>query len=372
MDRHHEARDPGFGMMETVEQPQVDDDSGPFMEKKSLLDTPVQQETARWAGYSESNPSLQVLDILQESTTLLRKHNDILFILAIVLAIPLSIILLSHVLLRFPFMERLVRDVQLVAEQRVHYHSQRAGYRRLAEIIMSNVVDIPFSALFSPLLKAGVAHIVASTYGRRKPKLSDISETLQKIWVRLMQTFAWSCSVYLSFATAFVILLWYASSTGKSSSLVITLGLVGALLVGLALATGFAYTNVMCNLAYVVSALEGLHGREALLQSKSLLKGRVQVALLLFLVTNVNGTLLDILFEFHIIRNSDATIVYDKYWEAPLLVCMHSFVYLFDAIMISVLYYICKSSEPDSRAAHHVVAAGDQTGAIDSAHVAPL
>lgn len=343
MDRQHEPTEPGIVRVETGD-PQEDSDDEALLEYMSFRDKQARLESARWAGYSEEQPAMQVLDIMQEATTLLRRHNGILLTLGLTLAVPLSAILLSHVLLLLPFMEYLVRAVEFAAALRFKQHSHRAGYRRLAEIIMSNVVDIPFSALFSPLLKAGVAYVVASTYGRRRIELSDIVDILQKIWLLLMQTFMWTCSVYLTFASAFAALLWFASRADKASNLFGTVSLLAVTVVGLALAAGLAYTNVMCNLAYVVTALEGFHGKPALVQSIHLLKGRAEVAMLLFLVTNVNATLLDILFEFHIIRQTDASVVYDKYWEAPLLICMHSFVFLFDAIMISVLYYVCKSS----------------------------
>lgn len=345
MERHHEAREPG--MAETVEpqKPQEDSDDELLLEYMSHRDRQARLESARWAGYDETQPAMQVLDIMQESTTLLRRHDLILLTLGLVLAVPLSIILLSHVLLLLPFMNRLVKTVQYAAEDRFKQHSHQAGYRRLAEIIMSNVVDIPFSALFSPLLKAGVAYVVACTYGRKRVLLSEVIDVLQKIWLLLMQTFMWTCSVYLIFASAFATLLWFASWAGKASNVFGTASLVAATMVGLALALGLAHANVMCNLAYVVTALEGFHGKPALLQSIHLLRGKSEVALLLFLVTNVNTTLLDILFEFHIIRNTNAAVASEKYWEAPLLVCMHSFLHLFDAIMISVLYYMCKSLE---------------------------
>jgi hypothetical protein len=133
--------------------------------------------------------------------------------------------------------------VQYAAEDRFKAHSHRAGYRRLAEIIMSNVVDIPFSALFSPLLKAGVAYIVASTYGRKRVQLSEVVEVLQKIWLLLMQTFMWTCSVYLIFASAFATLLWFASWAGKASNVFGTASLLVATMVGMALALGLAYAK---------------------------------------------------------------------------------------------------------------------------------
>lgn len=355
--------DPGVQDERVQDGAAEDSDDEALLEYMSHRDKQARLESARWAGYTEDQPAMQVLDIMQESTTLLRRHNGILLTLGLALAVPLSAILLSHVLLLLPFMEYLVRAVELAAAQRFKQHSHRAGYRRLAEIIMSNVVDIPFSALFSPLLKAGVAFIVAATYGRRRLEIPDIVEVLQKMWLLLMQTFLWTCSVYLTFASAFVALLWFSS---KTSNLFGGFSLLAAAVVGLLLALGLAYSNVMCNLAYVVTALEGFHGKPALMQSMHLLKGRAEVALLLFLVTNVNATLLDILFEFHIIRNTDKTIVYDKYWEAPLLIFMHSFVFLFDAIMISVLYYICKSSSDTT------TPAVEQQQLVDSSELAEV
>jgi hypothetical protein len=123
-------------------------------------------------------------------------------------------------------------------------------------------------------------------------------------------------------------------------------GIAAAVIAAITLCIGFVFVSVLSSLAYVVTVLEGLHGAEALVKSLYYLTGKMHVALLLFLVTNVNGTLLDILFEFHIIASTDPSTenLLSKLWEAPLLVFMHSFVYLFDAIMMSVFYYICKSS----------------------------
>ncbi|XP_024383153.1 uncharacterized protein [Physcomitrium patens] len=353
MDREHEIKEPVSDVVETVApEPPEDSDDEALLEYFSYREKQAKLESARWAGYSEHQPAMQILDLLQESTTILRKYNVILLILGLCLAVPLSAILLSHVLLRLPFMDHWVKTVQFAAEQRFKQHSHRAGYRRLAEILMSNMVDIPFSALFSPLLKAGVAYVVAATYSRKRLELEEVVDVLQRIWLLLMQTFMWTCAVFLAFAAAFASLLWFASHTGSIFGMTT---FIVATMVGLVLAAGLAYANVMCNLAYVVTALEGSHGRPALVHSINLLKGRFEVALLLFLVTNVNATLLDVLFEFHIIRNTNPSAAHDKYWEAPLLVCMHSFVYLFDAIMVSVLYYLCKSSDSDNRSAPHAV-----------------
>ncbi|CAM6019660.1 unnamed protein product [Sphagnum balticum] len=319
-----------------------------------------ERECSRWRGYSELLPSLQLLDILQESTTLLRKHHSLLLALAMAVSVPLSAIVLSHVCLGLPFVQWLVRQVEefhnnttVVEDDRNNNPASaanRIALRRVTEILISNIVDIPFTAVFSPLLKAGVAYIVACSYGGKKPTVMEIWRLLQKLWLRLMQTFALSCSIFLAFAAAFAALLMYASRSGNtttsSSFIVIVAGIAASAIAAISLCAGFAFMSVLCSLAYVVTVLEGLHGGEALVKSLYYLRGKLQVAMLLFLVTNVNGTLLDILFEFHIIASTDPSTdnLLSKLWEAPLLVFMHSFVYLFDAIMISVFYYICKSA----------------------------
>lgn len=298
------------------------------LDEEAALAELKQFDSTRWAGYSETHPGAQVLDILQESTTILRTHTSTLLSLALLLAVPVSSLLLSHALLRLPFIAQMVISLQLAAQARLH----PAGYRRLAEIVTSSIINVPFSALLSPLLKASVSYVVAATYARKKLKWGEIFKSLHKNALVLVQTLLWTCAMSFAFASAIAVLIGCAS------------GLVVASVVAVAIAAGMAFASVVSNLAYVVSMLEGSSGREALVQSVGLLKGNLEVALLLFLVTNVNGTLLDVLFEFHVLRHGDAEILYDKYWEAPLLVGMHSFVHLFDAIMVSVLYFICKST----------------------------
>lgn len=317
-------------------------------EEAALVELQLKQfDGTRWSGYSEPHPGAQLLDILQESTTILRKHSSTLLPLALLLTVPVSIFLLSHILLRLPLLDQMVISLQLKAQAQFGRQLHAASSRRLAETVMSSVMDVPFSALFSPLLKASVGSVVASTYARKKLKFSESSilKALRKHALAIVQTFLWTCAVYFAFATAFTALLGFVNG-----SEIDTVSLVVVSVVGVALAAGMAVANVTCNLAYVVSVLEEVHGRRALMESVRLLNGKLEVALLLFLVTNVNGTLLDVLFEFHVLRNGNAEVVYDKYWEAPLLVGMHAFVHLFDAIMVSVLYFMCKApAVPDSR-----------------------
>jgi len=398
MDRHHEVRKPGFGMVESVEVVESGSDGRGDVEEEeegkekvemeeergsvsaNYLDDaryyPRRQETEchRWSGYSETLPSLQLLDVLQESTTLLRKHNGLLGALAVVVSVPLSAIVLSHVLLGFPFIQWLVREVEAMAQKNFHNFGNQIVFRRIAEILISNIVNIPFTAIFSPLLKAGVAYIVACTYGGKKPTATEIWEMLQKFWLRLMQTFAWSCSIFLLLAFVFAAILMYASSAGNTSSFVVTVGIAAAVIAAITLCIGFVFVSVLSSLAYVVTVLEGLHGAEALVKSLYYLTGKMHVALLLFLVTNVNGTLLDILFEFHIIASTDPSTenLLSKLWEAPLLVFMHSFVYLFDAIMMSVFYYICKSEDSENLESHQLAAEEDGSTELDSLVTTPI
>ncbi len=353
-----------------------------------------ERECSRWRGYSELLPSLQLLDILQESTNLLRKHHSLLLALAMAVSVPLSAIVLSHVCLGLPFVQWLVRQVEefhnnttVVEDDRnnniIHYNNpasaaNRIALRRVTEILISNIVDIPFTAVFSPLLKAGVAYIVACSYGGKKPMVMESWRLLQKLWLRLMQTFALSCSIF--FAAAFAALLMYASRSGNtttsSSFIVIVAGIAASAIAAISLCAGFAFMSVLCSLAYVVTVLEGLHGGKALVKSLYYLRGKLQVAMLLFLVTNVNGTLLDILFEFHIIASTDPSTdnLLSKLWEAPLLVFMHSFVYLFDAIMISVFYYICKSAGGSLESLDRYTAYKEDDGhtALDSSVMTPV
>lgn len=204
------------------------------------------------------------------------------------------------------------------------------------------MLDVP---IFSALLQGSVSYVVASTYARKKVRFTEALDVLQTSL--LTRTLLWTCALYFAIAATLALVGNFV------------LGSVFGPVVGVALAAGMVLANVTCSLAYVVSVQEGLSGWHALAQSVGLLKWRLEVALLLFLVTSVNATFLDILFEFHVLRSGNAAVVYDKYWEAPLLVCMHSFLYLFDAIMVSVFYFICKASTPTELELQHLSAANE-------------
>lgn len=214
----------------------VDDEEAALVELQLKL-----FDSTRWSGYSEPHPGVQLLDILQESTTILRKHTSTLLPLALLLTVPVS-----SFLLRLPFMDQMVVSLQLKAQAQFGRQLHAASSRRLAETVMSSVMDVPFSAIFSPLLKASVGSVVASTYARKKLKFSETSilKALRKHTLAIVQTFLWTSAVYFAFASAFTALLGFANG-----SEIDTVGLVVVSVVGVALAAGMAVAHVTCNLA---------------------------------------------------------------------------------------------------------------------------
>ncbi|KAF2555923.1 hypothetical protein F2Q68_00014115 [Brassica cretica] len=115
----------------------------------------------------------------------------------------------------------------------------------------------------------------------------------------------------------------------------------GAILVGLAFSIVFANAIIVCNTAVVISVLEDVSGAGALVRASDLIKGQVQVGLLIFLGSTLGLAFVEGLFD-HRVKKVSYGDGSSRLWEGPLLVVMYSFVTLIDSMMSAVFYFSCR------------------------------
>jgi hypothetical protein len=116
-----------------------------------------------------------------------------------------------------------------------------------------------------------------------------------------------------------------------------------ALIILLVFSIVYAHTVVVCNLAGVIAVLEEFYVFQALLRSVKLIKGHIQVGLMLFLCSAIGLAFVEGLFE-HRVKTLSYGDGSSRIWEGPLLVLMYSFVVLIDSMMSAVFYFTCRSS----------------------------
>ncbi|XP_043714294.1 uncharacterized protein LOC122662656 [Telopea speciosissima] len=293
--------------------------------------------------------SMNALEILRETVRILRYNSSAFMLIAAVLICPVSAVLLSHVLINQSIVKKLTIRLLLVAQSTgmplKPYTKQWC--QRLSEMALAAAFYFPMYITFSLLSKAAVVYSVDCTYSRRRFEVSNFFPTIIKIWKRLISTYIWACMVIVGCLALFLVLLLVVcnifSLVGCPSDLIV----YPAVMIGLVFSVVFANAIIICNLAIVISVLEGISGPQALLRSSILIQGQTQVGLLIFLGSTAGTTFVEGLFE-HRVKTLSYGDGSSRIWEGPLLVMMHSFVVLIDYMMSAVFYFTCRSSRLES------------------------
>lgn len=290
--------------------------------------------------------TLGFLDILRESTTLLRSNASLLMSAMALLIAPVSALSLSR-----PFLH--TRLAHLLSNRLLNIASAATGFPEppfFTSISLSFLSFTSCSPAFftlSLLAKAAVMFTVACTYAGKKPSFPMFSSVASKLWKRLFYTYFWICIVVVASASMGLFLLVLLVSFLDALQFSPDIIFLAELAMGLSYSVILSQMIVIGNLAHVVSILEEHYGLIALLRSLYLIKGRMLVALSLFLATTAGTAMVDSLYQYRVIGTPESTYpvnIASRLWEGPLLVFMYSFLFLFDAIMSCVFYFTCKST----------------------------
>lgn len=300
-------------------------------------------------GYSstEGFPVLDVLEVMKESMRLMRKRSPLFMSLASVLLVPLSFIVLSHILVTHSLMNRLAVQIEAICQRTSFSVPPRDEFlfHTLAELILSAIVYFPLAICLDLPAKVAISYTVVSAYAGRKLSLSRAVSVVPRLWKRLIATYLWCCLVGVGALVALITLL------GVAAVIINFLGLDNAVLLvsDLLLATVFcvvlALIVVVSNLAVTATILEDIVGYAALSRAIQLIQGRTRVAVGLLLVTATGLLGIELLYQSHILGNSDQPFqdLSSILWEGPLLVFMYSVIHTFDCIMATVFYFTCKA-----------------------------
>lgn len=293
----------------------------------------------------EQFDSLTALEILRETVRILRFNSTAFLTVAAVFICPVSAIFLSNVFVNHFKVEKLALWFQLVAESigLPKGHFARSGFHKLSESVLSFAFCFPFYITLLLFSKAIVVYSVALTYASKKLLVEFFFTMLRKIWKHLVLTYLWNCVTILGCIVISLLLvvvsvnaiIFLGVPSGWATYVVLGEGVIFSLL--------FAHAMIICNLATVVSILEDYYGVRAFFRSMFLIKERTQVGLWIFLGTCIATAFVEGLFD-HRVKTLSYGDGSSRIWEGPLLVIMHSFVILIDAMMSCIFYFTCKGS----------------------------
>lgn len=285
---------------------------------------------------------LGLFGIYVESYKIIIKWRRIFSQITLSLILPLSFIFLAHISVSALIFSKIVHN-----EFRLrHFPTTSLYHKRLSELVRSEwavfwtvkIVYFIFLLIFSLLSTSAVVYTIACIYTSREITFKKIMSVVPKVWKRLMVTFL--CA-FLAFFLYFVLLvgalvLWSYIDDRTQVGLPILVILL------ILYAIGFVYMTIIWHLASVVSVLEDSYGFRAMIKSKNLIKGKLWIAVVVFVKLTLSLIGIRILFDAEVLY-TDSIGIAGRIGIAVLCFLLIFKLFLFGLVIQTVIYFVCKS-----------------------------
>lgn len=199
--------------------------------------------------------------------------------------------------------------------------------------------------MVSFLSTSAVAYTVACFYTGRKVTFDKAMSAFPKVLNRLLVTSFCTFIAFLAYQVmaTMVVLGWeiFMNSSMKLKPRAVT----GVLLTGslrVLYLVGLVYIGTVWQLAQVVSVLEDLQGFQAMIKSQKLIKGKMRMAILIFLNFNVTIYIVESAFQKMVVQRW-----YLGMWDRVVygIFCLMLLIILslLERVIKTVFYFVCKS-----------------------------
>ncbi|KZV23167.1 hypothetical protein F511_05006 [Dorcoceras hygrometricum] len=287
---------------------------------------------------------LGVFGVYLEAYKLIFRWRKIFSQITLALILPLAFIFLAH------------EEVSTVLYWKIRFNEFRlrhaeAGtpkYDRISDLVSSEWaiyillkgLYFTFLLVFSLLSTSAVVYTVACAYTSREITFRKVMSVVPKVWKRVMVTFlcAFLAVFCYNMLFALTMFLWVVSLDYIQG-----LGLGVLMLILMIYPIGFVYMTIIWQLASVVSVLEDSYGFKAMIKSKDLIKGKMFVASVVFLILNLSLGVIYWVFRACVVFGwrYAGTIQIIGYGALCLLLLFK--LILFALVLQTIIYFVCKS-----------------------------
>lgn len=286
---------------------------------------------------------LGLFGIYKESCKLIYKLRKILTQITLTLILPLSFIFLaqervSEILYwKIRFNEFRLRESKLGTPR--HDRLSDLVSTEWAEYVALKLLYFAFVLVFSLLSTSAVVYTVACAYTSREIAFKKVMSVVPRVWKRLMITFLCAFFAFFLYNVGFVLTLFIWGATISDS----TAGIVVFIVILILYAVIFVYLTIVWQLASVVSVLEDSYGIKAMIKSKSLIRGKMFVAIAIFFKLNVLIFALNIFFKIFVVYGGFRRGLAQSLGFGALSLFLLLIIILFGLVVQTVVYLVCKS-----------------------------
>ncbi|XP_047326573.1 uncharacterized protein LOC124930264 [Impatiens glandulifera] len=262
--------------------------------------------------------------------------------ITLALILPLSIIFLAQMEINDILFYRIDRNEERL--EHTPYNSPK--YDKLSDLISSEwaffflfrLLYWTFVLVFSLLSTSAVVYTVASVYTGKHVSFREIISVVPKVWKRLAVTFLCAFAFFFLYNIVFTLLfvLWAFTLSGSDG-----VGPVTIIVLFVAYFIGFIYMSIIWQMASVVSVMEDSFGLGAMRKSKDLIKGKMWIAIVIFVKLNVSLAAIQILFQLLVAYGGGSAAL--KIGMGVLCLLLLLKLILMGLVIQTVFYFVCKS-----------------------------
>jgi hypothetical protein len=157
---------------------------------------------------------------------------------------------------------------------------------------------VTFVLILSLFSTPAVVYTIACIYTGRKVTFEKLMSTVPKVWKRLMLTFTCTFIVLLAYSIAGALLIINLLKTlFRYVSTSFAVALFIKFVPWIFYLVGIFYIIAVWHLASTVTVLEDTCGIRAMIKSKALMKGKMGVATIIFLMLYISGLLIEAILK---------------------------------------------------------------------------
>ncbi|XVE55230.1 hypothetical protein DITRI_Ditri03aG0142800 [Diplodiscus trichospermus] len=258
------------------------------------------------------------------------------------LILPLSFIYLVHMEVYNLFNRKISHN----KNELEHTRSGTVKYEKLTDLISNEwayfwlfkAVYFTLHFIFALLSTAAVVYTIACIYTARELTFGKVMSVVPKVWKRLMVTFLCAfVAIFFYHIAVFVVFIFWALSIGRSH-----LGFPVLYVLLILYLAGLLYLTVIWHLASVVSVLEEVYGFQAMSKSVNLIKGKLLVAIAIFLTLSVSLWIVHFAYRRLVVQGSNMGMA-TRVPFAVTCLSLLSMLNLYGLVIQTVIYFVCKS-----------------------------
>jgi len=285
---------------------------------------------------------LGLFGIYKEAYKIMNSWGKLLGQISLVLILPLSVIFLVHMQVSEVLLSKIVHN-EIVLDY------TRAGsptYNKVSDVLSSewtifwlfNAAYYTILLILSLLSTSAVVYTIACIYTGHEVDFKKVMSVVPKVWKRLMVTFLCYFLFFIVYQILAIVILVICILGFRSTKALIPISIVFWILYFV----GLVYMTIVWQLASVVTVLEDTFGFGAMIKSKALIRGKMVVAVLVFLMLNFSFAIIKILFENLVVYGVSLGIV-SRVGFGVLCLLLLFILFLFGLVVQTVLYFVCKS-----------------------------